>query len=933
MIRFYLILLGVLFFQSMVISQSLVPFEKNGKYGFKDKNKEVITPKYDYACFFTNGLALVKSEGSWGFIDSTGNWKISPQFDNAQPFVNDISYVVKNGKAGLIKTNGQFLIKPLYSSLKTANNGFYTYSDNKTGFIYSNNSNEIPAKYIDLKEADGFISAKNNNNTWDIYYLGKLISQESYTPVNYNSLYQPSRTAIVPKNSKFGIYHYDKGWVIDPIYQQINTSVFYHYEIDGKECDFIYALYKYKQENEEESELNSILDGDYFKSDTIRFAKLNGNLISEEYFDNYIETFTYEENNSTTSRFQVIKNDKIFYINPDFSITRTDYNSITKFLDWNIATKSNGKSYLLNDHLIVIDSFSCIHPYMEVSDAYGNDGYIYPIETEISEPFLIIKQPVEQTDENHYALYSLTEQKRISPWIKSYPYVQRVYNYFFKDILYIYTDTTTYMSGFYVKGLKEGTPLEYSYIDDLYYSPLIRVQKKDDPYYELYEIKQVPVLKLREKTIAPSSQIKDQDILKSLINNEDLAPDGLFKRFLYDFLYTQNSDKKYGLICINGTIIHAQYDSISQNSGVDEVINVYKNNLIGYINIYNGDQTPVFSKTELPFAYDPVLDILYTKTGEDSTDYFITIKGKKFYQFSADDFFTKKKGLYGISSFSAFPPYEITVEKVPPIYKSIEFTDITGKYLVQNKKKLFGIINSLGDTLIPIKYTKVEDSDLEAIEGDRLYTVYDGKNKGLISLRQGEIVPPLYEKIDYLYDHGFRIEGYLVYSYGKKGFYHPSGKLIAPCDFEVIECVNHNNDYFKTMIGRKNGKWYSWNYDQMEQSSFSPINYKIAYDFIIDHYGYIKKNNTFLMYDLMTQTLLKNDLKEPISYTIENYSVFCLDGKCGVKNKEGKIIIEALYDKIQFVAEDTNIVKVDQNGILYIIDLTTTIKNLDKIDV
>ena len=41
-----------------------------------------ITPQFDAVKPFKNGIAAVKKEELWGFIDSTGNWIIQPRFYN-----------------------------------------------------------------------------------------------------------------------------------------------------------------------------------------------------------------------------------------------------------------------------------------------------------------------------------------------------------------------------------------------------------------------------------------------------------------------------------------------------------------------------------------------------------------------------------------------------------------------------------------------------------------------------------------------------------------------------------------------------------------------------------------------------------------------------------------------------------------------------------
>lgn len=258
--------------------------------------------------------------------------------------------------------------------------------------------------------------------------------------------------------------------------------------------------------------------------------------------------------------------------------------------------------------------------------------------------------------------------------------------------------------------------------------------------------------------------------------------------------------------------------------------------------------------------------------------------------------------------------------------------------IIQNKKRYVGVIDSIGDTLIPFRYTKIEDSPFlvdkynEGItspaDKDKLYTIYDGKRKGLYSLKRGELIPPIYERIDYLYDNGFRVEGYLVYNYGKKGFYHPTGKEIAPCEFDIIECINYNSDYFKTMIGQKGGKWYSWKYDQWEQEIFSPIDYSIGYEFIMGLSGFVRDYITYDVYDVEAKNKIQTNIKEPIDEKNEFYTLFAIDGKCGVRLKSGKLLVEPVYDLVQFETENPHTVIVAKSGILYKIDLRTNVKSL-----
>ena len=54
-------------------SEGLAAVKLNGKYGFIDKTgKEIIPLKYDFANCFSEGLALVRLNNKWFYIDKNG---------------------------------------------------------------------------------------------------------------------------------------------------------------------------------------------------------------------------------------------------------------------------------------------------------------------------------------------------------------------------------------------------------------------------------------------------------------------------------------------------------------------------------------------------------------------------------------------------------------------------------------------------------------------------------------------------------------------------------------------------------------------------------------------------------------------------------------------------------------------------------------------
>lgn len=100
--------------------------QKQFKYGFIDKNGTfVIEPQYDEVRLFSNGLAAVKLDGKWGFIDTLGKLKIPAKFTNEPwSFNSNRSFVQgTNNKWGIIDTAGKLLVEPIYNEAFGFNNG------------------------------------------------------------------------------------------------------------------------------------------------------------------------------------------------------------------------------------------------------------------------------------------------------------------------------------------------------------------------------------------------------------------------------------------------------------------------------------------------------------------------------------------------------------------------------------------------------------------------------------------------------------------------------------------------------------------------------------------------------------------------------------------------------------------------------------------
>ncbi len=91
-------------------------------YGYVNGQGEyVIPPQYEEARSFSEGYAAVKKDGKWGYINPKGEFVIAAQFEQAFDFgennFHGMARVKINGKWGVIRTSGVYVAAAKYDSI------------------------------------------------------------------------------------------------------------------------------------------------------------------------------------------------------------------------------------------------------------------------------------------------------------------------------------------------------------------------------------------------------------------------------------------------------------------------------------------------------------------------------------------------------------------------------------------------------------------------------------------------------------------------------------------------------------------------------------------------------------------------------------------------------------------------------------------------
>ena len=190
-----------------------VKVDEKGKYGFKLRSTdEIVIPlKYDDAYHFREGLAAVKLNGKWGFIDKTDK-EITPlKYDDVQIYGMGEGMVAVefNDRYGYIDHTGKEVTPIKYYYVDPFVEGLAGVALNGCGFIDKTGKEVIPLKYDSVGcFTEGLAKVKLNNKWGYIDKTGKEVIPFKYDDASY---FCGGKAKVMTKNI-FGI---DKEFYID----------------------------------------------------------------------------------------------------------------------------------------------------------------------------------------------------------------------------------------------------------------------------------------------------------------------------------------------------------------------------------------------------------------------------------------------------------------------------------------------------------------------------------------------------------------------------------------------------------------------------------------------------------------------------------------------------------------------------------------------
>ena len=162
-------------------SEGLAAVKKDGKWGYINTDGEmVIDPIYDSANSFSEGLAAVQSKGRWGYINTKGETVIAFTMDSTFAFSDGMAVFASGIYYGYINREGKVVIKATYEEAGNFHNGIACV---KEGVRY------------------GFIDKEGNKLTEFEYGLKSKLS-EGLIPVFYGDTSKGINTGYIDATGK-----------------------------------------------------------------------------------------------------------------------------------------------------------------------------------------------------------------------------------------------------------------------------------------------------------------------------------------------------------------------------------------------------------------------------------------------------------------------------------------------------------------------------------------------------------------------------------------------------------------------------------------------------------------------------------------------------------------------------------------------------------
>lgn len=211
------------FEETFFFQDGLAKVKKNGKYGFIDiKGNSIIAIDLDWAWEFENDIALVKKNNLWGYINKKGIFIIPNQYYKLEKFTDGLAIAQKTieGKYGVIDKDNKVIVPFTYDEIYPFKNGIAKVGiEQKYGYINTKGQIVVPLiQNAAINYTENLAKIRKNGEYGYIDTTGKMVIQPQFTDAEE---FESVGLARVKKEGKWGIIDTKGNFIIQPKYEFI----------------------------------------------------------------------------------------------------------------------------------------------------------------------------------------------------------------------------------------------------------------------------------------------------------------------------------------------------------------------------------------------------------------------------------------------------------------------------------------------------------------------------------------------------------------------------------------------------------------------------------------------------------------------------------------------------------------------------------------
>jgi hypothetical protein len=209
----FLLVLGMLAPYNSEATFSPLPIPHNGKYIYINLNGERITHNsFLEARFFSNGLALVRTEQGFGFINLEGEIVVQPKYDYAYDYENNRTVVYLDAQPYFIDREGTILFGGIYDHVRPFSNGraIVGTKSGKYGALNLKGELVIDTIFSKIDEFESYVT-----RAYDAYKPEDAALK--YKPQSACTIIDTNGTLLIPYENNYSIDSYQNNYFLGQI--------------------------------------------------------------------------------------------------------------------------------------------------------------------------------------------------------------------------------------------------------------------------------------------------------------------------------------------------------------------------------------------------------------------------------------------------------------------------------------------------------------------------------------------------------------------------------------------------------------------------------------------------------------------------------------------------------------------------------------------